>query len=339
MAGALLTLTQTSIAQAPIGSKPGIFDVTTRNKTLGGLLDEGPPPIPAEGTATAGRAYAAFQRGWYLTALALATPIAEAGDPAAQALLGVLHETGSGIKKDLSKAADWYALAAEQNDIGAALHLAQIYLEGNGVPQDKARAADLFEKAAEAGKPTALYNLALLYQEGEARPRDEQKARDLLMQAAQLNDPQAQYELGLAFLEPITGERNSGKGAFWIGRAARRGHDSAQVYYGVLRFQGIGVDIDRAEGADWFERAALSGNPVGMNRLARVYAYGEGRPQSLATAAAWHFAARSEGVEDPQLDRIIANLDDTTLAEARTIAEDLSITLLAPSVNAAPPSP
>lgn len=316
---------------APAIKLPSYVDIAKRDDSFDSLIDSGPPKLAEGETASAKTAYTAFQRGWYLTALALATPLAESGNKSAQALLGVLHEAGLGIHQNKAKAADWYGLAAAQGDNGSALQLAQLYLLGDTVKQDKAKAAELFEQAAEAGNASALYNLAILYQEGEGRPYDEDKARSLLEEAAKLNDPEAQYTLALSYLEAGSGLNDPGKGAFWMGRAARRGHTFAQVYYGILRFQGRGVDPDESEAADWFERAATAGNPVAMNRLARVYAYGRGRDHDNAAAAGWHLIARTLGVSDPTLDGIFGTLDDETLAEARKLAERYSATLMAPS--------
>jgi TPR repeat protein len=318
---------------------PVLVDVTTQDKSLLSIVDAGPPRLEEGEIATADTAYSAFQRGWFLTALGLATPLAEKGDKSAQALMGVLHEAGLGIEQDKAKAADWYGLAASKGDAGSAMQLAQLYLLGAGVDVDKKKAADLFEQAAEGGNASALYNLAILYQEGEGRPFDEKKSRELLEQAAKLNDPEAQYALGLSYLEAQTGLNDPGLGAFWLGRAARRGHTSAQVYYGILRFQGKGVDPDEAEASDWFERAATAGNPVAMNRLARTYAYGRGREQDFAAAAGWHLIARTLGVSDFALDRIVESLDETTMAEARKLAEQYSATLMAPSADPAKESP
>jgi len=318
---------------------PALVDATTRDKTLRSIVDAGPPKLQEGELADASTAYAAFQRGWFLTALGLATPLAEQGDQAAQALLGVLHEAGLGIQQDKAKAADWYRLAAAKGDAGSAMQLAQLYLLGTGVDTDKAKAADYFEQAAEAGNASALYNLALLYQEGEGRPFDEAKARELLEEAAQFNDPEAQYALALSYIEAQTGLNDPGQGAFWMGRAARRGHTSAQVYYGILRFQGKGVDPNEAEAADWFERAATAGNPVAMNRLARIYANGRGRQQDFAAAAGWHLIARTLGVPDFSLDNMVESLDQDTLAEARKLAEQYSATLMAPSEDPARESP
>ena len=320
-------------------TKPAVIDITTQEKTLFGIIDAGPPEFEDKSEVTAEMAYSAFQRGWFLTALGLATPLAEQGDKAAQALLGVLHEKGLGIELDKSKAADWYSLAAAAGDNGSALQLAQFYLLGTGVEADKAKAADLFEQAADAGNASALYNLAVLYQEGDGRPFNEEKARELLEEAARKNAPEAQYALGLSYLESQTGLNDPGQGAFWRGRAARRGHTSAQVYYGILRHQGKGVDPNEAEAADWFERAAIAGNPVAMNRLARIYAYGRGREQDFTAAAGWHLAARSNGVPDFNLDRIVETLDEKTIEDARVLAEQHTTTLLAPSEDPAAESP
>lgn len=325
------TTGKTADGETPAGELPVLVDVTTRDKTLLSIVDAGPPKLGADEKATADTAYAAFQRGWFLTAVGLATPLAENGNTAAQALLGVIHEAGLGIKQDKAKAADWYSLAAAKGDAGSAMQLAQLYLLGTGVAADKKKAADLFEEAANAGNASALYNLALLYQEGEGRPFNEQKSRELLEEAAKQNDPEAQYALALSYLESQSGLNDPGQGAFWMGRAARRGHTSAQVYYGILRFQGKGVEPNEAEAADWFERAARSGNPVAMNRLARIYAHGRGREQDFAAAAGWHLIARTLGVSDLSLDNMVEGLDEDTMAKARKLAEQYSATLMAPS--------
>ncbi|WP_106751442.1 SEL1-like repeat protein [Pannonibacter carbonis] len=303
------------------------------------LLDAGAPFMEPGEPVTADFAYGVFQRGLYLTTLAVAMPLAEEGDKAAQTLVGVLHETGLGIAQDKTKAAEWYQLAAIAGDMGAAYRLGQMYLTGDGVTADKKKAADLFEKAAEAGNPAAMYNLAILFQSGEGRPYDEAEANRLLQQAAELEDVEAQYALGLQFLEGNETVRDPIRGANWLGRAARRGHLSAQVYYGILRFQGRGVEPDEKEAADWFERAAIAGNPVGMNRLARIYAFGRGREIDPVEATAWHYVARAVGLSDLQLDGYVGSLDKETVGKAMKRAEALSASLLPKQQDPAAASP
>jgi TPR repeat protein len=326
-------------AEAQDAQPPAQSSETPKPVALLSPVEVSPPALPEGTKLNEDYVYSLFQRGWYLTTFAAATPLAEAGDTAAQTLIGVLFETGLGIAQDKAKAAEWYQLAAAKNDPHAAFRLAQLHLLGTGVKQDKKQAADLFEIAARAGNPEAKYNLALLYQEGEGRPYNEEKARALLKEAAELNDPQAQYVLGLSYLEGPGGFSDPSQGAFWLGRAARRGNTSAQVYYGILRFQGKGVAPDEKEAADWFERAAKAGNPVAMNRLARVYAYGRGREQDPVAAAAWHYAARALGVSDLKLDGFVAILNSDMLAEARKRAEQYTATVFAPSEDPSRASP
>lgn len=154
------------------------------------------PPLPLQvEDEVRDYAYGAFQRGWYLTALARATPRAEAGDAAAQTLLGVLYETGRGLPQDAELAASWYQLAANNGDTRAALRYGLMLLNGLGVAQDKVKAGDMFEIAANAGIPEAIYNLAGLYRTGEGRPLDPDRALELLEKAADLDDVDARFQL------------------------------------------------------------------------------------------------------------------------------------------------
>ncbi len=121
-------------------------------------------------------AFGAFQRGFYLSALSLAIPRAEAGDTAAQTLLGLIYEGGYGVPRDEQLASDWYRFAADGGDRQAQFALGMMYLDGRGVPRDPAKAADLFEKAAASGEISSTYNLAILYLQGTARPADPVRA-------------------------------------------------------------------------------------------------------------------------------------------------------------------
>ena len=49
-------------------------------------------------------AYGAFQRGYYLTALALALPRAERADPAAQTLIAEIYAKGLGVAENVAQA-------------------------------------------------------------------------------------------------------------------------------------------------------------------------------------------------------------------------------------------
>ncbi len=77
-----------------------------------------------------------YRRGNYVGAAAGSLRAAEAGDPAAQGLLGFLYEYGRGVPQDFVLAAKWYTCAAERGEPMAQYLLGMLYNKGRGVPED-----------------------------------------------------------------------------------------------------------------------------------------------------------------------------------------------------------
>ena len=117
-------------------------------------------------------AYAALDKRNYNSALALARPLADAGDARAQSLVGQLYYRGRGVNRDDYQAANWFRRAAEQGEAAAQLYLGNMYAEGQGVPQDSAEAATWYRRAADQGFAQAQYNLGLWYANGEGGEQD-----------------------------------------------------------------------------------------------------------------------------------------------------------------------
>ena len=117
---------------------------------------------PAEDRG-AGSAYGAFQRGYYLTALQLALPRADAGDPAAQTLIAEIYWNGLGVGRDRKKAVEWYRFAADAGNPQAQFFLGNLLLNGNEVEKDTAAGKELMKKAAESGHARANFNLAQIF--------------------------------------------------------------------------------------------------------------------------------------------------------------------------------
>jgi TonB family protein len=93
------------------------------------------------------RGQAAVSRGDYAAAIALWTPLAEQGNPAARSGLGVLYANGQGVTQDYTEAARWYQLAATQGFAFAQVSLAQLYESGRGVPENPLKALMWFTLA------------------------------------------------------------------------------------------------------------------------------------------------------------------------------------------------
>src|SRR5690606_29018268 len=100
------------------------------------------PPLPEEKPyeGPVDEAFGAYQRGLYVTALAIALPRAEAGDAAAQTLVAEMMTKGLGIRRDAKTAAFWYGQAAERGDPAAMFRYALLLMTGRHVERDKAKA-------------------------------------------------------------------------------------------------------------------------------------------------------------------------------------------------------
>lgn len=85
------------------------------------------PAAPGTGGASAQAGWDAFGRGDYQGALAVWTPLAEAGDSSMQLLVGSIYDFGQGVPQDDTEAAKWYQMAAERGSAKAQYQLGALY--------------------------------------------------------------------------------------------------------------------------------------------------------------------------------------------------------------------
>src|SRR5262245_24982132 len=90
----------------------------------------------------------------------------EAGEPTACLQLARLHESGSGVAKDVVRAVALYQRACAGGNASACAALGTLLRTGNGVPKDPARAASLYQRACDGGTASACSDLGVMYQSG-----------------------------------------------------------------------------------------------------------------------------------------------------------------------------
>jgi hypothetical protein len=119
-------------------------------------------------------------------AVALLTPLAEAGDLQAAAMLGDFLMNPADGPANLPQARRWLALAAPQGSPQTLYNLGVLYDKGGGGERDVAQAVKWFGLAADQRDPTAQLNLGILYHpKGPAGvEKDVQAARQWLTYAA-----------------------------------------------------------------------------------------------------------------------------------------------------------
>lgn len=302
-----------AVACYPDASRAGGRTRQAQDETTEQNKDAAPqspsPPKPDENAPDL--AFGAYQRGYYMTALAEAMKriAANPDDAAAMTLVGELYAEGLSVRRDSTEAVRWYTLASDRGDRQATFRLALAKLVGDGAPKDRDGAQKLFEKAAAQGHPGALYNLGVMAIEnsGGVAP-DFAKAAKLFEQAAELSDSDAAYALGLLYRNGTGVEKSDERAAEWIARSAKDNNVPAEIEYAIMLFNGVGAPKDETAAAKLFLKAAARDNPVAQNRAARVLAAGRGLPKDMVEAMKWHILARAAGINDPWLDGELTRL-------------------------------
>ncbi|MGE0008468.1 MAG: tetratricopeptide repeat protein [Parvibaculaceae bacterium] len=275
---------------------------------------------PALAQASYEEAVLLYEDKDYKGAREIAEAAAKKGDARAMAMLGLFYQKGYGVGADLNKAVDWYAGAAEKNNVDAQYALADIYLGGALGEPDMERGRYWLIKAAGQGRPEAEHRLGLLA--AEETPPDWTSAADWFRKAAAQGYPDAQYNLGVLYSEGKGVEQSKITAGEWFAKAAMKGHPDAALDYGIMVFRGDGVKKDEKVGAQWLMVSAKRGNPVAQNRVARLYATGRVFPVDPAEAMKWHILARQGGRSDAWLDDFTGRLPQATKTEAEKRARD-----------------
>lgn len=265
----------------------------------------------------ADRAYGAFQRGYYLTAMNIALPRAELGDPAAQTLVAEIFARGLGVARSMDDAAFWYGQAAKNGDPQAQFKYALMLMAGKYVKKDEARAKELMKKAADAGIPAAEFNHAQQLVADRPGERGLEAALPYFERAAEAGIADAQYALSQIYANSaVVPEEKRDKARYWLTRAARAGYDTAQLDLGIWLIDGVAGGKDYENGFKWMKRAAEGGNVMAQNRLAHLYRAGIGTSQDRIAAAQWYVLSRRAGLQDHELEDFYQGLTDEQQKEA-----------------------
>ncbi|MFW6337040.1 MAG: tetratricopeptide repeat protein, partial [Phycisphaeraceae bacterium] len=121
--------------------------------------------------------YAAYEREKYDKAAEKLEPLAERGHARSQFLLGLMHDRGHGVERDLERAAHWYEQAATQGFAPAQTNLGVLLQTGAVDEPAPERAAGWYEQAAAQGHAAARHNLAMLLLTGRGMEVDRDRAR------------------------------------------------------------------------------------------------------------------------------------------------------------------
>ena len=280
--------------------------INLKAKTAKPVAKAKPVPDPA---------YAAFQRGQFVTATNLAIPRANSGDPIAMVLLGELLSQGYGVRQDNVAASKWFDAAAAKGSADAMFTLAAIKMAAKST-QQKDEAVALFKQSAEMGNSAAAYNLGLIYLQGQVAPKEPSIAAEWFKRAAEKDQPDALYALATLYRDGNGVPKNLNEMVRLLEQADTVGNVVATTEYAIAVFNGYGVPKDEEKAAQLFRKAALAGNAIAQNRLARLLSAGRGMPQDKVAAATWYLAAKNQKLDDEMMEKMMASMTPQERAQA-----------------------
>ena len=165
-----------------------------------------------------------------------------------------------------------------------------IHEEGTGVERNISKAVKLYEEAGVLGNVQAMCKLGELYEAGEHIAQDYIKAKEWYEKAAMANDMFsmfAMYNLGELYSNENGTEQNYSEAKKWYEKAAKKGYQLAMYRLGELYEEGAGVEQNYSKAKEWYEKAAEKGVPMAMYSLGLLYYFGDGGRQSYSKAKEW----------------------------------------------------
>ena len=133
----------------------------------------------------------AWRTGHFDEATRIWTPLAEQGQPRAQALMGWSHEVGQGSEQDMDRAIRLYRQAAQAGDAFGQYRLGEVYLRGAGVKRDLHEAFRWMGLAARNGDGAAMLKVGILQLMGVNGRVELAEAKQWLYQASQKGNKMA----------------------------------------------------------------------------------------------------------------------------------------------------
>ena len=204
---------------------------------------------------------------------------AQAGDPRARTLLGLLYQTGQGVPRNEIESVRWFRRAAEQGECAGQYHLGLLYLQGAGVPVDIEQAAYWLRRAADHQLEVQQSSFESLYSGilelaravgGSPDARAGASAEHVMSEP--IVDVESIYRLGLAYRNGERAPVDPAHAVRLLRMAASEGHAEAQLELGLAYAEGSGARLDPIRAHQWLNIASASGSRRAREELARLEA-------------------------------------------------------------------
>ena len=176
-------------------------------------------------------------------------------------IIGDIYANGPAEIKNISKAIQYYTLAAQNNNIASQVRLGAIYFSESTSQENLEKAEYWLEKAANRNNAAAKYLLFKLYMNPDFSHHNTDKAISLLKSSSDQGFPPAQGYLCtfLIFGKFVT--QNYSQAFDLCQNAAKNGNALAQASLGVMYYDGLGISKNIILAYVWLSVAAARQEP------------------------------------------------------------------------------
>ena len=203
--------------------------------------------------------------------------------PEGERKLGYYYERGIGCEKDLTKARQYYELAALHGDIKAKYNIGLFYYNNKQYPQ----AFNLVKESADLNYGKAVLLLAYFYEHGFGTTQNYEEAKDCFVKAIELGEKGVYHRLGIYAYYGYGSEKNFSEAFDYFYSGANEGETDCFYYLGVMYSKGEGVKRDLKQSFYWYLQGANSGDAKAMYNVSLYYEKGITVQQDDEKARYW----------------------------------------------------
>lgn len=162
---------------------------------------------------------------------------------------------------------------AETGDALALFELGEKYHLGDGIKKDETKAFDYYKKSAEAGNARAQYTVGMCFEGGKYVEKDLKTANKWFEKAAKQNNAEALNKLAYHYYQGYGCEQSGEKAFEFYSKAANLGDAVSQFILAKLYYS-EGCDKDENTAVKWYTESANHGNSDALRELADIYCHG-----------------------------------------------------------------
>ncbi len=201
--------------------------------------------------------------------------------------LGVVKENGTGVPKDVTRAAELYKQACDADELNGCVQLGRLHLSGRGgVSRDQLESRRLFDRGCDGGIHRGCTLLGELVRDGDGGAKqDDARALGLFQASCDASDMLGCKDLGAMHEYGRGGLAKSPSHAAALYKQACDGGDAAGCNdLGYLTSNGKGVPKDEVKAIALYKQACEGSEMVGCTNLGVMNEYGKGMLKNEAQA-------------------------------------------------------